>query len=135
MYAGINTIIMNLNLRRSIQTTLLFFVFFLSSNTISKEKFVTYKCSGISQFELIGSSGVKEEVKVKNYKFIDGALQDLNNIECTWKSNIIKCESNFLNVRKLIIDINNEEVTDYISGNKGFGVYVENFKGKCKLII
>ena len=69
MYAGINTIIMNLNLKRSIQTILLFFVFFLSSNTISKEKFVTYKCSGISQFELIGSSGVKEEVKVKNYKF------------------------------------------------------------------
>ena len=29
---------------------------------------------------------------------------------------------------------NADRVSDYLSGNKGFGVYVENFKGKCKLV-
>ena len=59
-------------------------------------------------------------------------LLDLNNIKCDWVNNNIKCESNFLNVRKLNINLNNNEVSDYISGNKGFGVYIETFKGKCE---
>ena len=76
---------------------------------------------------------MKEEIKINNYKFVDGVLQGLNNIECSWKNNIIKCESNFLNVRRLSINLDSQEVTDYLNGNKGFGVYVENFKGKCKV--
>ena len=132
MYEGINTIIMILDFNKLIKTICLFFLFIYSSYTMSEEKTITYKCTGLSQFELIGASGVKEEIKVKNYKFVDGMLHDLNNIQCDWENNIIKCKSNFLNVRKLSINLENNEVTDYISGNKGFGVYVENFKGKCE---
>ena len=132
MYAGINTIIMRLNLNRYFQFFSLIFLFLFSSNTISNEKLITYKCTGLSEFELIGSSGLKEEVKIKEYIFEDGMLLDLNNIKCDWVNNNIKCESNFLNVRKLNINLNNNEVSDYISGNKGFGVYIETFKGKCE---
>ena len=123
---------MILNLKKEIKATLLIFLIFFSSITMSKGMSITYKCTGLSQFELIGSSGVKEEVKIKDYKFVDKMLQDLNNIDCSWENNIIRCESNFLNVRKLSINLDNQEVTDYISGNKGFGTYIENFKGKCK---
>tara|TARA_B100000795_G_C22755872_1_gene421453 strand:+ start:971 stop:1357 length:387 start_codon:yes stop_codon:yes gene_type:complete len=124
--------IMSLNLNRYIQIFCLIFLFLFSSNTISNEKLITYKCTGLSEFELIGSSGLKEEVKIKEYIFEDGMLLDLNNIKCDWVNNNIKCESNFLNVRKLNINLNNNEVSDYISGNKGFGVYIETFKGKCE---
>jgi len=132
MHAGINTMIMSLNLNRNIQIFCLIFFSLFSSNTISNEKSITYKCTGLSEFELIGSSGLKEEVKIKEYIFEDGMLLDLNNIKCDWVNNNIKCESNFLNVRKLNINLNNNEVSDYISGNKGFGVYIETFKGKCE---
>jgi len=114
--------------------TLILFITLYSFTSISAEKSVLYNCTGLSQFELIGSSGTKEEVKVKKYKFVDGMLHDLNIIECDWSSSLIKCESNFLNIRKLSINLNNNEVADYISGNKGFGVYIENFKGVCKKI-
>ena len=124
--------IMSLNLNRYIQIFCLIFLFLFSSNTISNEKLITYKCTGLSEFELIGSSGLKEEVKIKEYIFEDGMLLDLNNIKCDWVNNNIKCESNFLNVRRLNINLNNNEVSDYISGNKGFGVYIETFKGKCE---
>ena len=124
---------MNHIIKKNIKITILTFFFFLSSYAASEEKSITYKCTGLSQFELIGSSGVKEEIKINDYKFVDGILQGLNNIECNWESNIIKCESNFLNVRRLSINLDNQEITDYLSGNKGFGVYVENFKGKCKV--
>ena len=132
MYAGINSITMNLALNKYFKK--IWFIFFLiySPLTISEDKTITYKCTGLSQFELIGSSGVKEEIIIKDYKFIDGVLHDLNNIQCNWANNNIKCDSNFLNVRKLSINLKNNEVTDYIYGNKGFGVYVENFKGKCE---
>ena len=109
-------------------------IIFYSFACISAEKSFVYNCTGLSQFELIGSSGIKEEVKAKEYKFVDGMLHDLNNIECDWSNSLIKCDSNFLNVRKLSINLNNNQVSDYISGNKGFGVYVENFKGVCKKI-
>jgi hypothetical protein len=132
MHAGINTIIMDLYLMKYIKNICFTFLVFYSSFSISEDKNITFKCTGLNQFELIGSSGVKEEIKIKNYKFIDGALQGLNNIECNWANNVIKCNSNFLNVRKLSINLKNNEAIDYISGNKGFGVYVENFKGKCE---
>ena len=124
---------MNHIIKKNIKITILTFLFFLSSYAASEEKSITYKCTGLSQFELIGSSGVKEEIKINDYKFVDGFLQGLNNIECNWENNIIKCESNFLNVRRLSINLDNQEITDYLSGNKGFGVYVENFKGKRKV--
>ena len=70
---------------------------------------------------------------MKNLKFVfkNGELQDLNNIECQWTENNISCESNFLNVRKLFIDLKTNKVTDFIAGNKGFGQYTESFEGKC----
>tara|TARA_B100000795_G_scaffold250899_1_gene219360 strand:- start:1829 stop:2209 length:381 start_codon:yes stop_codon:yes gene_type:complete len=123
---------MNLTLKKNIKYSLFTFLLFLNFYVMSEERSITYKCKGLSQFELIGSSGIKEEVRINEYKFVNGALQGLNNIECDWESNIIKCKSDFLNVRRLNINLDNQEITDYISGNKGFGVYVENFKGNCK---
>ena len=107
-------------------------IFFYSFTSIGKEKFVTYNCTGLSQFELIGSSGIKEEIKSKDYSFVDGVFQDLNNIKCNWDNSIITCESNFLNIRKFTLNQKTNEISDFLSGNKGFGVYVENFKGKCE---
>ena len=107
-------------------------IFFYSFTSIGKEKFVTYNCTGLSQFELIGSSGIEEEVKSKVYSFVDGVFQDLNNIKCNWDNSIITCESNFLNIRKLTLNQETNEISDFLSGNKGFGVYVDNFKGKCE---
>ncbi len=124
---------MDLNIKIIKAVSLLFF-FTYSMNIISTEKTISYKCKGLSQFELVGSSGSKEEVKIINYKFVNGILQDLNNIQCKWLNNSIKCESNFLNIRKLNINLENYNVSDYISGNKGFGVYIETFKGKCEEI-
>ena len=116
-----------------INNILIFFIiFFYSIACISTEKSATYNCTGLSQFELIGSSGIKEEVKSKVYSFVDGVFQDLNNIKCTWDNSIITCESNFLNIRKLTLNQETNEISDFLSGNKGFGVYVDNFKGKCE---
>ena len=112
----------------------IFFVVFLVlfSTSYSKTNTITYTCKGLSNFEIIGTPGVKEEMKEVTYDFINGALQDLNNIECNWNDNIITCESNFLNFRKLSVDQKSLKVTDFISGNKGFGQYIENFIGDCK---
>ena len=90
-----------------------------------------FNCKGMSTFELIGSSGAKEEMKNLKFVFKNGVLQDLNNIECQWTENNISCESNFLNVRKLFIDLKTNKVTDFIAGNKGFGQYTESFEGEC----
>ena len=109
-------------------------IFFYSLTSFSTEKSVTYNCTGLSQFELIGSSGIKEEVKSNVYSFIDGVLQDLNNIKCNWDNSMITCESNFLNIRKLTLNQETNEISDFLSGNKGFGVYVDNFKGVCEKI-
>ena len=109
-------------------------ILFYSFSSISKEKSVTYNCTGLSQFELIGSSGIKEEVKSKVYSFVDGVFQDLNNIKCNWDNSIITCESNFLNIRKLTLNQETNEISDFLSGNKGFGTYVDNFKGVCEKI-
>ena len=109
-------------------------IFFYSLISFSTEKSVTYNCTGLSRFELIGSSGIKEEVKSNVYSFIDGVLQDLNNIKCNWDNSMITCESNFLNIRKLTLNQETNEISDFLSGNKGFGVYVDNFKGICEKI-
>ena len=111
----------------------IFFVVFLVlfSTSYSKTNTITYTCKGLSNFEIIGTPGVKEEMKEVTYDFINGALQDLNNIECNWSNNIITCESTFLNFRKLKVDQETLKVTDFISGNKGFGQYAENFTGEC----
>ena len=71
MYAGINSITMNLALNKYFKK--IWFIFFLiySPLTISEDKTITYKCIGLSQFQLIGASGVKEELKINNYKFIE----------------------------------------------------------------
>ena len=114
------------------KTLILSIVVFYSFASISAEKSVIYNCTGLSQFELIGSSGIKEEVKSKVYSFVDGVFQDLNNIKCNWDNSIITCESNFLNIRKLTLNQETNEISDFLSGNKGFGVYVDNFKGKCE---
>jgi hypothetical protein len=109
--------------------------YYLLSNFVMlllKIKLLNFKCKGIATFELMGSSGKKEEVKTLSFNFIDGSLQDLNNIDCIWSSELIKCTSNFLNVRNLEINLKKNTVTDFISGNKGFGQYVETFSGDCE---
>jgi len=98
----------------------------------SEDKTINFKCKGIATFELMGSSGKKEEVKTISFNFIEGALQDLNNIDCTWGEKLIQCKSNFLNIRNLEINRKNNSITDYISGNKGFGQYIETFSGDCE---
>ena len=101
---------------------------------ISTDKTITFKCKGIATFELIGSSGKKEEVKNISFNFIDGSLQDLNNIDCIWSKELIQCKSNFLNIRNLEINTLDNTVTDFVAGNKGFGQYIETFSGSCKKI-
>ena len=125
---------MNNYINKFFKMLILSIIFFYSLTSFSTEKSVTYNCTGLSQFELIGSSGIKEEVKSNVYSFIDGVLQDLNNIKCNWDNSMITCESNFLNIRKLTLNQETNEISDFLSGNKGFGVYVDNFKGICEKI-
>ena len=103
-----------------------------TSFAVAENKTTNFKCKGIATFELIGSSGKKEEVKTISFSFIDGSLQDLNNIDCVWSKELIKCTSNFLNIRNLEINLKNNKATDFIAGNKGFGQYVETFSGDCE---
>jgi len=110
------------------------FLLFINSLAQADEKNISFSCKGISSFELMGASGVKEETKNISYKFIEGALQDLNNIDCIFKASKITCDSTFLNFRKLEIDQKTKKVTDFISGNKGFGQYTESFEGICEKI-
>ena len=110
---------------------LLPFMFFFFSSIFAQNT-IDFNCKGMSQFELIGSSGSKEEMKNVTFKFIEGKLQDLNNIDCTWTEDNITCESSFLNIRKLVINLKTKEASDFIAGNKGFGQYVESFQGKCE---
>jgi len=128
MYGRANTV----NLMNKLYTS--FFVFFILFNSAYPQvTTISYTCKGLSNFEILGTPGVKEEMKEITYDFINGSLQDLNNIKCNWNKNIITCESTFLNFRKLIIDQGLLKVTDFISGNKSFGQYVENFAGDCKV--
>ena len=103
-----------------------------TSFAIAENKTSTFECKGIATFELMGSSGKKEEVKNMTFNFIDGSLQDLNNIDCIWSEELIQCKSNFLNVRNLEINLKKNTANDFISGNKGFGQYIETFSGSCK---
>ena len=103
-----------------------------TSFAIAENKTTIFECKGIATFELMGSSGKKEEVKNMTFNFIDGSLQDLNNIDCKWSEELIQCKSNFLNVRNLEINLKKNTANDFISGNKGFGQYIETFSGSCK---
>ena len=125
---------MNNYINKFFKMLILSIIFFYSLASMSAEKLVTYNCTGLSQFELIGSSGMKEEVKSKVYSFVDGVLQDLNNIKCNFDNSMITCESNFLNIRKLTLNQETNEISDFLSGNKGFGTYVDNLKGVCEKI-
>jgi hypothetical protein len=111
---------------------IIFTLILVFSQSVIGNETVNFNCKGLSQFELIGSSGAKEEMKNVTFKFVDGALQDLNNIDCLWTPSSITCESKFLNVRKLVINLDTKEVSDFIAGNKGFGQYIESFQGKCE---
>ena len=113
-------------------TFILVFISMSTSFAVAEDKTTNFKCKGIATFELIGSSGKKEEVKTMSFNFIDGSLQDLNNIDCDWSKELIKCTSNFLNIRNLEINLKNNKATDFIAGNKGFGQYVETFSGDCE---
>jgi len=118
---------------RKIRCVFMLVIFFISTSfVIANDKTTNFRCKGIATFELMGSSGKKEEVKTISFNFIDGSLQDLNNIDCLWSDELIQCKSNFLNVRNLEINLKKNTANDYIAGNKGFGQYIETFSGDCE---
>ena len=118
---------------RKIRCFFMLVIFSISTSfVIANDKTTNFRCKGIATFELMGSSGKKEEVKNMTFNFIDGSLQDLNNIDCIWSEELIQCKSNFLNVRNLEINLKENTANDFISGNKGFGQYIETFSGSCK---
>ena len=109
----------------------IFLLLFLASNSFADE--LTYICEGLSHFELVGASGAKEEQQSREYKFQDLTLIDLNNIKCEKSKTTMTCKSNLLNIRSLNLDLKTLKITDSISGNKGFGHYIENFEGQCQI--
>ena len=118
---------------RKIRCVFMLVIFSISTSfVIANDKTTNFRCKGIATFELMGSSGKKEEVKTISFNFIDGSLQDLNNIDCLWSDELIQCKSNFLNVRNLEIDLKKNTANDFVAGNKGFGQYVETFSGDCE---
>jgi|TARA_B100001142_G_scaffold316509_1_gene356376 hypothetical protein len=118
---------------RKIRCVFMLVIFSISTSfVIANDKTTNFRCKGIATFELMGSSGKKEEVKTISFNFIDGSLQDLNNIDCLWSDELIQCKSNFLNVRNLEINLKKNTANDYIAGNKGFGQYIETFSGDCE---
>ena len=118
---------------RKIRCFFMLVIFSISTSfVIANDKTTNFRCKGIATFELMGSSGKKEEVKTMSFNFIDGSLQDLNNIDCLWSDELIQCKSNFLNVRNLEINLKKNTANDYIAGNKGFGQYIETFSGDCE---
>ena len=120
---------------RKIRCIFMLVIFTISTSfAIANNKTTNFRCKGIATFELMGSSGKKEEVKTISFNFIDGSLQDLNNIDCIWSEELIQCKSNFLNVRNLEINLKKNTANDFISGNKGFGQYIETFSGDCEQI-
>ena len=118
--------------KKIIWTFILVIISMSTSFAVEENKTINFKCKGIATFELMGSSGKKEEVKTISFNFIDGSLQDLNNIDCLWSDELIQCKSNFLNVRNLEINLKKNTANDYIAGNKGFGQYIETFSGDCE---
>ena len=110
-----------------------FFLFFLLLSNYSLAKESIYVCEGLSHFELVGASGSKEEQQSREYKFNNLTLIDLNNIECNKSKDTILCNSNLLNIRSLNLNLKSLKITDSISGNKGFGHYIENFEGQCRI--
>ena len=94
---------------------------------------LTYICQGLSHFELVGASGAKEEQQSREYKLENLTLIDLNNIKCDKSKTTMTCKSTLLNIRTLNLDLQTLKITDSISGNKGFGHYIENFEGQCQI--
>ena len=120
---------------RKIRCFFMLVIFTISTSfAIANNKTTNFRCKGIATFELMGSSGKKEEVRSISFNFIDGSLQDLNNIDCIWTEELIQCKSNFLNVRNLEINLKKNTAKDFIAGNKGFGQYIETFSGDCEQI-
>ena len=109
----------------------LFLLLFLANYSFADE--LTYVCKGLSHFELVGASGAKEEQQSREYKFKNLTLIDLNNIECEKSKTTMICNSTLLNIRSLNLDLKTLKITDSISGNKGFGHYIENFEGQCQI--
>ncbi|MFZ8944007.1 MAG: hypothetical protein ACO2YJ_04540 [Methylophilaceae bacterium] len=118
-------------MKKLIKTLFVIGLLTLLQSLMAEPKSLSLKCTGKSEFEIVGSPGVKEEIKTINYEIVNGELQDLNNIVCEFKNNLITCESSFLNFRKLVINQDAKTVKDFIAGNKGFGQYTESFEGKC----
>ena len=104
---------------------------FLLLSTLANAEDLLLKCSGLSHFELVGASGSKEEKQDREYKIQNNTLLDLNEVPCELKQDEIICESNFLNIRRFRFNLQTKKITDSISGNKGFGHYIENFEGSC----
>ena len=121
MYARTHSITMKLS-------TVYFFLF-LSISAGAED--LILKCSGLSHFELVGASGSKEEKQDREYKIENNKLLDLNEVPCELKQDEILCDSNFLNIRHFRFNQQTKKITDSISGNKGFGHYIENFEGIC----
>ena len=84
---------------RKIRCFFMLVIFSISTSfVIANDKTTNFRCKGIATFELMGSSGKKEEVKTISFNFIDGSLQDLNNIDCLWSDELIQCKSNFCRI-------------------------------------
>jgi hypothetical protein len=107
-----------------------FYLFLLFSSLINAEDLLL-KCTGLSHFELVGASGSKEEKQNRDYTIQNNTLLDLNEVPCELNQEEIVCESNFLNIRHFRFNLQTKKITDNISGNKGFGHYIENFEGSC----
>lgn len=108
-----------------------FLLLFFTNFSFADE--LTYVCEGLSHFELVGASGAKEEQQSREYKFKNTTLIDLNNIECEKSKTSMICKSTLLNIRSFNLDLKTLKITDSISGNKGFGHYIENFEGQCQI--
>ncbi|MDA1034980.1 MAG: hypothetical protein O2959_05435 [Proteobacteria bacterium] len=109
------------------------FLIFIFISHISFANERIYSCLGMSHFELVGTSGAKEEKQNREYKFENLTLKDLNDIPCEEIEAHLMCKSTFLNVRTVDFNLQSLTIEDSISGNKGFGHYIENFTGACQI--
>jgi hypothetical protein len=106
-------------------------LFFIFHTSFANERI--YSCLGMSHFELAGASGVKEEKQNREYRFENLTLKDLNDIPCEDIDEHLICKSTLLNIRSVDFNLQTLTIEDSISGNKGFGHYIENFTGTCQI--
>ncbi|MFZ8987898.1 MAG: hypothetical protein ACO2Y3_01315 [Methylophilaceae bacterium] len=104
---------------------------FICHISFANEK--VYSCVGMSHFELAGASGAKEEKQNREYRFENLTLKDLNDIPCENIDEHLLCNSTLLNIRSVDFSLQTLTIEDSISGNKGFGHYIENFTGTCQI--